>query len=566
MSARAQALRSLVAATASRRRLVVLSVLLGTGAVLAAVGLLTTSGYLISRAALRPEILSLTMVIVGVRFFGTIRALLRYAERLASHELAFRSLADLRVKFFRRLIPLVPAATGPGLRRADLMRRFVGDVERLQDLYLRALTPPVIAAATGLVAVLVATLILPEAGLVLAVMMLVGGLVAPIATRLAARSAGRRQAGARARLSGDLLELIEGAPELIVAGRGSDWLDRCRQGDAELRRLQRRDALAGGLAAGLSTGLAVAAAVAVTAVAIPAVEDGRLSGVLLAALALLALASFEAITPLGTAAANIDACADAALRLESVIEREPPVVFPAVATATVPTATDTGTPDTGTAAAAVKVRGLGFGYGESLLFRGLDFDLAPGTATALIGPSGCGKSSLAELLVRFRDPQEGSIEVAGLPIEALTERQLRETVRLAPQDAHIFTATLRENLALGRADADDDEMRAVLAKVGLGPWLERLPEGLDTFLGEAGLAVSGGQRQRLAVARLLLSQVAIQIFDEPTAHLDPEGREDLLAALAADARDTGRTVLIISHEIGSTDLFDQVIDLERFQP
>lgn len=555
MSERVHALRNAVAVTAPRRRLVVISALLGTGAVLAAIGLLTTSGYLISRAAQRPEILSLTVVIVGVRFFGTIRALLRYAERLASHELTFRSLTDLRVNFFRRLIPLVPTATGPGLRRADLLRRFVGDIDRLQDLYLRALTPPVIAAASGLIAVLVAALILPEAGLVLALMMLAGGLGAPLAARLAASVAGRRQAAARARLSGDLLELLEGAPELIVAGRGEDWLARCRQGDAELRRLQRRDALAGGLATGLATGLGVAAAVAVTAIAIPAVEAGRLNGVMLAALALLALASFEAISPLGAAAVKIDACADAALRIGEVIDRQPAVSFPE------PRAT---APAVGPATLAVQ--GLAFGYEGSRLFKGLDFELRPGTATALIGPSGSGKSTLAELLIRFRDPEEGRITLAGRPLDQLSEDELRAQIRLAPQDAHIFTATLAENLTLGRPGASEDELRHVLAQVGLEPWLERLPDGLDTFLGEAGLALSGGQRQRIATARLLLSGVPIQIFDEPTAHLDPEGREELLRALVANAHESGRAVLIISHELVSTAAFDQVIDLEDYRP
>jgi thiol reductant ABC exporter CydC subunit len=519
MSDKVLALRGAVAATASRRRLVVISALLGTGAVLAAVGLLTTSGYLISRAAQRPEILSLTIAIVGVRFFGILRALLR----------------------------------------GDLLRRFVGDVDQLQDLYLRALTPPLIALFSGIVAVAIATLILPLAGLTLALMLLVGALVAPALTRVAARRAGQRQSATRAALRTDLLEIVEGGAELFVAGRGEDWLQRCRDSDAELRRLQRRDALSGGLASGLSTGLAVAAAVAVTAVSIPAVTSGELNGVMLAALALLALASFEAVTPLGAAANSIDACAEAAHRIETVTEAPAAVEFPAQSKMPA-----SGSPADGVAE-TLSVRDLSYGFGERPLFRGLSFDLASGTATALVGASGSGKSTLAELLVRFRDPWTGTILLGGRELRDLSEVDLRTTVRLAPQDAHLFTANLRENMAIGRPTADDEEILAALTMAGLGPWLAELPQGLDTFLGEAGATVSGGQRQRIAAARVLLSQAPIQIFDEPTAHLDPDGAADMLETLARSAHEQGTAVLVITHELTDPGNFDQVIDLELYR-
>lgn len=215
-------------ATRNRWKLFTISVLLGTGTVLAAVGLLTASGYLISRAAERPEILSLTVAIVGVRFFGVSRALLRYGERLTSHDLAFRTLTDLRGRFFERLIPLVPAGLD-GSRRADLMSRFVGDVDRLQDLYLRALSPPLVAIFCSVFCVALASIILPVAGLVLAVMLLLGGLAAPALTRWAARTAGRRQSRARGLLAMDLHEIAVGGAEIAVAGRESDWLERSRR-------------------------------------------------------------------------------------------------------------------------------------------------------------------------------------------------------------------------------------------------------------------------------------------------------------------------------------------------
>ncbi len=542
------ALRRAVAATRERRRLLALSVLLGAGAVLAAVGLLTTSGYLISRAAQRPEILALGVAIVGVRFFGIARALLRYAERLVSHDLAFRTLTDLRARFFARLVPLAPAGVAD-LRRGDLLARFVGDVDRLQDLYLRAVGPPLVALLAGAVAVLVAALILPLAGLALAAILLVAGIGAPALTRRAARSAGRRQAAARAALGTDLVEIAAGSAELAVAGREREWIARAEADGSRLTRLQRRDALSGGLAVGLGTALAAGGAVLLTAVAIPSVQSGALAGTMLAALALLAMGAFEAVAPLGAAAASLDACGSAAERIEDVVEREPPVREPAA-----PRPLD--------ACGDLELRGVRFGFdGGPPLLDGADLRLSPGRSVALLGPSGSGKSTLAELLVRFRDPLAGEVAIGGVDIRAAAGSEVREAVRLAPQDAYLFTTTLRDNVAVGRARAGDPEIVAALQAVGLGEWLASLPDGLATEVGEAGAMVSGGQRQRIAAARLFLAarEARFLVFDEPTAHLDPAGADALQRRLAALAHEGGPGVLVITHEAQDLSMFDRTL-------
>ena len=535
-------------ATRDRWRYFGLAVLLATGTVLAAVGLLTASGYLISRAAQRPEILSLTVAIVSVRFFGISRALLRYGERLSSHDLAFRTLTDLRGRFFNRLIPLVPAGID-GSRRADLMSRFVGDVDRLQDVYLRALSPPLVAVACSIFCVALAAVILPVAGLVLAGMLLLGGLAAPALTRWAARSAGRRQARARGRLAGDLHEITFGGAEIAVAGREEDWLARAGTDDAELVSLQRRDAMSGGLAEGLGTLLAVGAAVAVTAAAIPAVNSGQLSGVLLAALALLAMASFEAITPLSQAAAVIDATDEAAGRIEEITERPVPVV-------------DLDHPRPIPAGGPIRLEGVDFNYpdGEGKLLDAARLELRPGEAVALTGPSGIGKSTLAELMVRFRDPDDGRITLGGVDIRSLDQDELREAVRLDPQDAYMFNTTIAENVKLGRPEADRERITGALAEAGLEDWINSLEAGIDSDVGEDGSKISGGQRQRIAAARALLSQARFLIFDEPTAHLDPAGAAALERRLV-ERRNQGCGIFVITHTLADPEAFDRVLEL-----
>jgi thiol reductant ABC exporter CydC subunit len=538
-------------ATRERWRLLVVSVALGTLAVLAAVALLTTAGYLISRAAERPPILALTLAIVGVRFFGIARALLRYLERLTSHDLAFRTLGDLRRRFFHRLIPLVPGALGSE-SRAELLSRFVADVDRLQDLYLRALIPPLVAIGASLGALALAAFLWPAAAAVLAAFLLVTALLVPALTRAAARSAGRHQAPARAQLSANVIEIVGGASEIAVAGREADWIDGAERSGRRLARIQVRDALAGGLGTGLGTALAAAATVAVAAVAIPAVADGALAGLLLAALVLLAMGSFEAVDPLPVAAASVDACATAAARLEELTEREPAIVDPPT---TVPLP----------ASGSLQMRGVSFRYAPDSpwIVEDVDLNLEPGQAIALLGSSGAGKTTLAELAVRFLDPERGAVSIGGLDLREAAQEEVRETVRLSPQDAYLFAASIRANLAIARPDAGEAQMREAIERVGLAPWLASLPDGLDTEVGERGAQVSGGERQRIATARLLLSEARFLILDEPTAHLDEAGARRLLAELATDARRSGRGALVVTHEPVGLEEFDEVLTLGR---
>lgn len=537
-------------ATSSRWRLVALSCLLGALTVIAATGLLTASGYLISRAAEMPPILALSAVIVLVRFFGISRALLRYFERLASHDLAFRTLTDLRERFFERLVPLVPAGLG-NLRRGDLLSRFVGDVDSMQNLYLRALTPPLVAVLSGAVCVAVAWIILPAAGITLLVMMLLGGVLAPVVTRAAARRAGRRQAEARGALSTSLLEVLNGSAEITAAGRRDDWLQRTAADDHRMLRLQRADALSTGLAEGLATFFAVAAIVAVTWAAVPAVANGDLGGVWLAALALLAMGAFEAIAPLGQAAAGIDAVDAAAGRIEAITGRQVPVAGPE-------------DPAPMPADGPLRLEDVRFEYepGRTVL-NGVSLELCPGEAVALTGPSGEGKSTIGELLVRFRDVTAGRVTLGGTDLRELDQAELRDRVRLGPQESYLFATTIRRNVEVGRHGATVKAVEEALAAAGLGGWIAGLPDGLDTFVGEGGARVSGGQRQRIAAARLFLSDARFLVFDEPMAHLDPASAADLESHLTTRAKRTGQGILVITHQVADPAGYDRILELRN---
>ena len=313
-------------APAPRTRLA-LAVVLGALTVLFGVGLMAAAGYLISRAAERPAVLSLMVAIVAVRFFGLGRPVVRYLERLVSHDVALRVLARVRTSFYVRIEPLAPTQLD-GYRRGDLLSRMVADVDALQNLYLRGVGPPLVALLAGAVSVGTAAAFVPAAGLVLAVGLLAGAVVVPALGGLAARRAGQAQAPVRGELTAEVVELVRGAPELVAFGGEQMRLDRARRADRALVRLARRDALAGGAADGLGmivTGLTVAG---VLAVAVGAAGDGRLDRVLIAMLALLALASFEAVTPLAGAARELSRTLAAGRRVLELTDQAPAVGDP----------------------------------------------------------------------------------------------------------------------------------------------------------------------------------------------------------------------------------------------
>jgi thiol reductant ABC exporter CydC subunit len=524
------------------------SILMASLAVAFGVALMTSAGYLISRAAEQPPILSLTIVIVAVRFFGLARPLARYCERLVSHDAALRALATIRSRFYERIEPLAPAQLRE-YRSGELLARMVGDVDALQSLYVRGLGPPIVALVVGAASVAAAAVVLPAAGAILAVGLLLAGLVVPLAGSALSRAASRRQAGVRGRLTAELVEVLRGAPELVAYGREEETLRRVRGADRELARLSRRDALAAGLAEALSILVVGATVAGVLAVAVAAHETAALDRVLVATLALLALASFDAVAPLPVAARELFGSLAAGGRVLDLTDRQVEIRDPAVP-APAPSGSDVITLEGVTARYAA---------GEDPALSGFDLRLEPGRRIALVGSSGAGKSTVVNLLLRFLDPEVGRVRIAGRDAREYRQEDIRALFALAGQDAHVFNSTIRANLAIGRPGADDEELWEVLRRTRLADWAVSLTDGLDTLVGEEGTQLSGGQRQRLTLARALLSEAPVLILDEPTAHLDPETAQGLMDDVFTEAGE--RAVLLITHRPEGLEHVDEVVTL-----
>ncbi|WP_331452916.1 thiol reductant ABC exporter subunit CydD [Streptomyces sp. SS162] len=531
----------------SRGRLA-LALLLGSLALASAVGLMAVSGWLISRASEQPPILHLMVAVTATRAFGTGRAVFRYAERLVSHDAVLRMLADLRVAVYQRLERIAPA----GLRRTgrgDLLSRLVSDVDALQDYWLRWLLPAGTALLVGAGAAGFTAWLLPEAGAVLAVGLLLAGVVVPAVAGAFARRAEQRLAPARGALSARVVDLLLGCAELTVAGALPDRVARAREADGALTRIAARQsaatALGGGLIA-LATGLTVAGA-ALAGVA--AVRDGRLDGVALAVVVLTPLAAFETVAGMPLAVQYRQRVRRSAERVFEVLDAPVPVTEPERPAAA------PGNPFP-LELRAVAARHPGQDRDALTAF---DLRLEQGRRVAVVGTSGAGKTTVAQVLLRFVDVASGAYRIGGADATELDGDDVRRFVGLCAQDAHLFDSTVRENLRLARPDASDDDLRSVLAEARLLDWVDALPDGLDTAVGEHGARLSGGQRQRLALARALLADFPVLVLDEPAEHLDLATADALTEDLLRATR--GRTTVLITHRLRGLDAVDEVVVL-----
>lgn len=511
---------------------------------------MAVSGWLISRASEQPPVLYLMVAVTATRAFGMGRAVFRYAERLVSHDAVLRMLADLRVSVYRRLEHIAPAGLREH-RRGDLLARLVADADALQDYWLRWLLPVGTAVLVGTGSVAFTAWLLPEAGVVLAVGLLAAGIAVPLVSGACARRAERRLAPARGELATRVADLLTGTAELTVAGALEDRKGRTRESDGLLTRIAARGSAAAGLGGGLSALVCGLTVVAAAAVAANAVHDGRLTGVAMAVAVLTPLAAFEAVNGLPLAVQYRQRVRRSAERVYEVIDAPVPVVEP----------------EQPAAAPAspfpLRLTGLTARHPgqERAALRDLDLTLEAGRRIAVVGPSGSGKTTLAQVLLRFLDPAEGAYSLGGSDARTLDGDDVRALVGLCAQDAHIFDSSVRENLRLARTGASEEQLRRALAGARLLEWADALPDGLDTLVGEHGERISGGQRQRLALARALLADFPVLVLDEPAEHLDLVTADALTADLLAATE--GRTTVLITHRLAGLEAVDEVLVLDR---
>ncbi len=498
-----------------------------------AVALLGVSLWLITRASAQPPIMYLQMAIVGVRAFALGRAFFRYVGRLVSHDSAFRALARIRSTVFDRLITVGPLRL-TSRQHGSIVSTFVRDVDSLQDDALRFREPLWVNAIVVIVTLATIAVFSPVAGLILAVGCAAAVVAIVVIDRFTAQRSAREVAPVRAELYSAVTERIRHDAVLRAFEAETRAEGAIAAIDARLARLL--VAPAGVTAVSTAVSTVAMGLVAVTVIAVHPVTDPQ---------ALVNTApqfTFVALISL--------ALGEFLLAIPGILEARRTV---AAAQARIADIVDGGTVDgeesvvSGLATVdSIVLTEVSARYtsGESVALAPVSFAARRGDVVVVTGPSGSGKSTLANVLVGFLPITTGSFTVDGIESRDMVPASLRARIGLCEQRPHIFAETLRHNLDFANDSATDEQLWAVLKRVGLANWASDR-DGLDTHLGESGTLVSGGQAQRIALARVLLADRAVIVLDEPTANLQQTLAEDLLRDVLAATADT--ILIVLSH-------------------
>nr|WP_187353208.1 thiol reductant ABC exporter subunit CydC [Komagataeibacter melomenusus] len=517
--------------------------LLTAGALLSLLALII--GLVLMReAGIRVAAMTMGMIVVttgALRIFGSARVILRYAERLVAHDAMFRALADVRVWFFRHLAR--GAAAGLGFRRAgDLLSRLVSDVETLDGLYLRIILPLAGACLVLPFLFIAINMVCTVLAVVVCALFACGAFVLPLCAAVLGRREGGQVNHEAAQLRVGVLDMVGGLREIATFGAEGRMLDHVRDRDAGLYRAQMKQARMLALAGAASYLCGQAAVVAVLAAAL-GLGLPRIAPLQAAAVLFLTVAAFESIgglTRAGALAGNITRAAARVVAVGDLPEHAPPE-----GTQPAPAGTD------------IRFEQVSFRWdaARAPVLDHLDLSIPAGQRIAVMGPSGAGKSTLAALLLKVVGPQAGRIMLGGEDIATIRDEAMRARIAWLSQATHLFTDTIRANLLLGRPDATEADLWAALEQARVADVVRALPDGLDSWLGEGGASVSGGQGRRLALARVLLSRAPILILDEPATGLDAQTEREFLLTLNEVTQ--GRTVILIVHRLTGVEKLDQ---------
>lgn len=523
----------------------------------ASVALLTLSGWFISASAIaglvavdgNTLVFNFMLPAAQIRALAISRTLGRYGERVVTHEATFRVLAGIRSWFFGQLIPLVPGRLSV-MRSGDLLSRMTADIDALDALYLRLLAPAVIAAVGVISVTVFLSFYAPLISLTTGFMLMIASIGAPWLFNRLGRAGAEQIVVLAANFRIRQLDMIQGLADLIVNRAYGRYRDKLGQFSDLMIDMQRRNNRLSAVSSALSLLLSQITLFIALALAAISVQDGLLSGADAALVVFCVIAAFELVTPLPQAMQMLAKTQKAACRIRQVAKMSPTITKPNQSLA-LPDRYD------------LQLSDLSFRYQDQQdrVLNNISLTIPQGGKVAIVGPSGSGKTTLLQLIMRYYDPEQGSILLAGQNIRQFDADELMRCFGVLSQRSQLFAATIKENLLIAKPDASVMELNAAIKASGLENFIAYLPEGLDTWVGESGVKVSGGEARRIALARIYLKDAPVLILDEPTEGLDGDTERDVFKALEYFAAD--KTVVMVTHREAGLGLVDVVYGMEQ---
>ncbi|WP_101846873.1 thiol reductant ABC exporter subunit CydC [Halobacillus sp. Marseille-P3879] len=526
------------------RKDIFLSVFFGYLAGIAAVGLFASSGYLISRAALIPPLYALTVLIAILKLFGFTRAISRYAERYFSHRATFSILSHLRVSFYKKLEPLAPQIFQK-YRSGDLLSRIVGDVESLQNFFLRVYYPPIVLVVVFLSTIVFTTFYSAALAVVLLAGLLLTGFVVPVLFAVRQKRINTQVREQRGILSTEAAELLYGYRDLKIYQKVREKEDQLLLASNDYVYEQEKEGLHSTLSHSMNTMVSLIVSWFVLGVGAWLVAEGDLNGIFLAMLVMISLTVFENATPMAVFPVHLEDSRHASKRLFSVVredigkEPDSPVKLPI------------------DQAPSVLFSGVNFTFpGESkAAISDVSLHVAQGKKTAIVGASGSGKSTLLQLLLKIHPYVNGEIALGGVNLEDVEQEDLWARSNVVLQENHFFYGSIRDNLAIAAEGEADEVLVDALHKVKLSHF------SLEDEVLERGENLSGGEKQRLALARAMLKGERLWLLDEPTSSVDALTEQALYEELFDQAEED--TLILVSHRLAGLERMDQIIVMDH---
>lgn len=527
--------------------IVLLSLLMGLFTILSNIGMLSSSSVLISRAALHPDVLDLMVLIVAVRFFGIARGVFRYLERIISHNTTFKLLSSLR-KWFYKSFNESYSENHKYFNTGTIYTKLVTDIDTLKEFFLRVLYPFVTASLTGLITTIFISFFSKAASAVYVLAYITTGFVIPIILFLFSAKLSEQESRLKKEINLVLLDFLKGAVEVSIYSLKKTLLLKYNSLRHELSLIQKRKNIITSLGDNLY-GISVSVLIGITLyLTAPLVSDGTLSGIYYAMVPLAMMASFEALLPMPSILGKYKEASVAVRNLLAVLQEASQNNSPAAKAVN---------------SCELSVINLSVA-GESPkepIIKNISFYLPQGKKLALVGTSGSGKSTLIKALLGFMDFSDGDIKLGNASYKDLSLEDIRKQFSYVDQEPYMFSTSIRENLMLADPKADRETLLKALDSSQISAFINSLPQGINTKLGEFGSNISGGEKQRLSLARAFLKDSPILLLDEPTASLDIELEKKLISSIHDYIGH--KSCIWVTHRLVSMEKMDEIIVMDN---